>query len=78
MYHPPKGEESETSVEHVLPLWAGPDGEYCLRQLSSSPTYVSRFVGAREVGPWLGEPKPLGKTPLRGQPQSRHDLPTYL
>ena len=35
-------------------------------------------MGARAVGPWVGEQKPLGKTSLRGNPQSRVDLPTYL
>ena len=27
-YHPPKGEECETLVQHRLPLWAEPDGGY--------------------------------------------------
>ena len=30
-------------------------------------------MGARDVGPWLGEPNPL-----HGRPQSKHDLPTYV
>ena len=30
------------------------------------------------LGPGVGDPKPQGKTSLQGQPQSRHDLPTYL
>ena len=38
-------------------------GEYCSRRPSPSPTWGSRFVGAPEVGPWVSEQKPLGKTP---------------
>ena len=39
----------------------------------------TRFLGAREVGPWVGEQKPLGKTPLRGNPSPEKTyLPTYL
>ena len=30
-YRPPEGEECETSVEHVLPLWAEPAVGYCSR-----------------------------------------------
>ena len=30
--------------------------------------WASRFVGAHAVGPRLGEQKPLGKTPLGGNP----------
>ena len=75
-YHPPEGEECETSVEHGLPLWAEPAVGYCSRRPRPSPMWGSRFVGARAVGPWVGEQKPLGKTPPAGQPQSRDDLPT--
>ena len=33
---------------------------------------------AREVGPWVGEQKPLGKSPLRGNPSPESTyLPTY-
>ena len=32
-------------------------------------------MGARAVGPWVGEQKPLGKTPLRGNPSPES---TYL
>ena len=67
-YHPPKGGECETSVEYGLPLWAAPNGGYCSPRASPSPTWGSRFVGARNVGSWVGEPKPLGKTPLGGNP----------
>ena len=67
-YHPPEGEECETSVEDGLPLWAEPAVGYCSRQMRPSPMWGSRFVGAREVGPWVGEQKPLGKSPLRGNP----------
>ena len=35
-------------------------------------------MGAREVGPWVGEQKPLGKSPLRGNPSSESTyLPTF-
>ena len=75
---PPEGEECKTSVEHGLPLLAEPAVGYCSRRPRPSPIWGSRFAGARAVGPWVGEHKPLGKTPLAGQPQSRVDLPTYL
>ena len=78
MYQPPRGEGCETWVEQGLPLWAGPDGGYCSRQPSPPPTWGSRFVGARELGPWVGEPKLQGRSSLWGQPQSQHDLPIYL
>ena len=36
-------------------------------------------MGARAVGPWVGEQKPLGKYPLRGNPSPELTyLPTYL
>ena len=72
-YHPPKGEQCETPVEHGLPLWAEPAVGYCSRR--PSPTWGSRFVGARAVGPWVGEQKPLGKSPRRGNPSPES---TYL
>ena len=35
-------------------------------------------MGARAVGPWVGEQKPLGKSPLRGNPSPESTyLPTY-
>ena len=35
-------------------------------------------MGARAVGPWVGEQKLLGKTPLRGNPSPKMAyLPTY-
>ena len=74
-YHPPEGEECETSVEHGLPLWAEPAVGYCWRRPRPSPMLGSRFVGAREVGPWVGEQKPLGKSPLRRNPSPES---TYL
>ena len=74
-YHPPEGEECETSVEHGLPLWAEPAVGYCSRRPRPSPMWGSRFVGARAVGPWVGEQKPLGKSPLRGNPSPES---TYL
>ena len=78
-YHPPEGEECETSVEHGLPLWAEPAVGYCSRRPRPSPKWGSRFVGARAVGPWVGEQKPLGKSPLRGNPSPESTyLPTYL
>ena len=79
LYHPPEGEESETSVEHGLALWAEPAVGYCSRRPRPSPMWGSRFVGARAVGPWLGEQKPLGNSPLRGNPSPESTyLPTYL
>ena len=78
-YHPPEGEECETSVEHGLPLWAEPAVGYCSRRPRPSPLWGSRFVGARAVGPWVDEQKPLGKSPLRGNPSPEVTyLPTYL
>ena len=75
-YHPPEGEECEPSIEHGLPLWAGPAVGYCSRRPRASPMWGSRFGGEREVGPWVGEQKPLGKTPLGASPVPRR--PTYL
>ena len=63
-YHSHAGEESETSVKHGLPLWAEPAVGYCSRRPRRSPMWGCRFVGAHAVGPWVGEQKPLGKTPL--------------
>ena len=78
-YHPPEGEECETSVEHGLPLWAEHAVGYCSRRPRPSPMWGSRFVGAREVGPWVGEQKPLGKSPLRGNPSPGSTyLPTSM
>ena len=35
-------------------------------------------MGAPAVGPWVGEQKPLGKSPLRGNPSPESTyLPTY-
>ena len=35
-------------------------------------------MGARAVGPWVGEQKPLGKTPLGGSPSPEMTyLPTF-
>ena len=67
-YHPPEGEECEALVEHGLPHWAEPAVGYCSRRPRPSPMWGSRFVVAGAVGPWVGERKPLGKTPLRGSP----------
>ena len=75
-YHPPEGGECETSVEHGLPLWAEPAVGYCSRRPRPSPMWGSRFVGARAVGPWVGERKPLGKTPCGATPVPSR--PTYL
>ena len=74
-YHPPGGEECETSVEHGLTPWAEPAVGYYSRRPLPSPMWGSRFVGAREVGPWVGEQKRLGKSPLRGNPSPES---TYL
>ena len=74
-YQPPKGEECETSVEHGLPLWAQPAVGYCSRRPGPSPMWGSRSVGAPEVGLWVTEQRPLGKTHLRGKPSPEM---TYL
>ena len=74
-YDPPEGEECETSVEHGLPSWAEPPVGYCSRQPRRFPMWGSRYVGAREVGPWVGEQKPYGNTPLGGSPSHGR---TYL
>ena len=74
-HHPPEGEECETLVEHGLPLWAEPVVGYCSRRPRPSPMWESRLVGARAVGPSVGERKPLGKSPLRGNPSPES---TYL
>ena len=77
-YHTPEGEECQTSVEHGSPLWAEPAVGYCSRRPHPSPMWGSRFVGARAVGPWVAEQKPLGKTTLRGNPSSEMTyLPTF-
>ena len=77
-YHPPEGEEIETSVEHGLPLWAEPAVGYCSRRSRPPPMWGSRFVGARAVGPWVGDQKLLGKSPLRGNPSPESTyLPTF-
>ena len=68
MYHLPKGEGCETPVGHGLPLWAEPGGGDCSRRPSPSPRWESHFVRAREPGPLVREPKPQGKTPMRGNP----------
>ena len=74
-YHPPEGEVCETAVERGLPLWAEPAVGYCSRRPRPSPMCGSRFVGARAVEPLVGEQKPLGKTPLGGNPSPEM---TYL
>ena len=78
-YYPPEGEECETSAEHGLPLWGEPTVGYCSRRPRPSPMWGSRFVGARKVGLWVGEQKPLGKSPLRGNPSPESTyLPTWF
>ena len=77
-YHPPEGGECETSVEHGLPLWAEPAVGYCSRRPRPSPMWGSRFVGARAVGPWVGERKPLGKTPCGATPSPESTPPPTL
>ena len=69
-YHLPEGEECETSGKHGLPLWAEAAVGYCWRRPRPSSMWGSRFVGARTVGPWVGQQKPLGKTPQRGNTSS--------
>ena len=75
-YHLPKGEECATLVEHGLPLWAEPAVGCCSRRPRPSSMWGSRFAGARAVGPWVGEQKPLGKTPCGAAPVPSR--PTYL
>ena len=78
-YHPPEGEECETSVEHGLHLWAEPAVGYCSRRPRPSPVSGCRFLGARAVGPWLGEQRSLGETPQRGNPSPEMTyLPTFV
>ena len=67
-YHPPEGEECETSVDHGLALRAKPAVGYCSRRPRPSHIWGSPLVRAHAVGPWVGEQKPLSKTPLRGSP----------
>ena len=78
-YHPPKREECENSVEHGLPLWAEPAVGCCWPRLRPSSTWGSSFGGAGEVGPWVAGQKPLGKSPLVGNPSPETTcLPTSL
>ena len=74
----PEGEECETSVEHGLPPGAEPAVGYCSRRPRPSPMWGSRFVGARAVGLWVAEQKPLGKTPLGGNPSPEMTYLPYL
>ena len=77
-YHLPQGEECETSVEHRLPLWAELAVGYCSWRQRPSPTSGSCFVGAGDVGLWVCEQKPLGNSPLGGNPSPEMTyLPTY-
>ena len=75
----PKERKFETSVKHGLPLWAEPAVGYVSRRPRPYPMGGSRFVGARAVGLWLGEQKPLGKTPLQRNPSPEMTyLPTSI
>ena len=79
-YHPPEGEECETSVEHGLPLWAEPAVGYCSRRPRPSPMWGSRFVGAPAVGlGWVSKSPlvspPCGATPVPSRPTYLH---TYV
>ena len=79
MDHLLKGEGCETSVEHGLPLWAEPNKGYCSQRPHPSSTWGSRFLGARELGPWVDEPKHQGKTSFVGNPMPDMTyLPAYL
>ena len=73
--HPPEGEECETSVEHGSPLWAELIVGYCSQRPRPSPMRGGHFVGARAVGLCVGAQKPLGETPLGGNPSPEM---TYL
>ena len=74
-YHPPEGEECETQVEHVLPRTRC---RVLLAATAPFPHVGSRFVEARAVGPWVGEQKPLGKTPPLGSPSPESTYLPYL
>ena len=66
-------------IRHGLPLRAEPTVGYCSRRPRPSPMWGSRFAGARAVGPWVAEQKPLGNPPQRGNPSPESTyLPTYL
>ena len=75
-YHPPEGEECETSVEHGLPLLAEPAVECYSRRPRPSPMSGSRFVGARAVGPGWVSKSPLVRPPSEATPVLSR--PTYL
>ena len=55
-----------------------PTGQTRSRRPRPSPMWGSRIVGARAVGPWVGEQKPLRKTPLRGNPSPEMTYLPYL
>ena len=75
IHHPPA--ERNVRLRSHMALWAEPPVGYCSRRPRPSPMWGSRFVGARAVEPWVGEQKPLGKTPPRGNPNPQTSyLPT--
>ena len=65
-------------VEHGLPLGAEPAVRCCSQRLRPSRTWGSRFVGAPEVGLWVHEQKPIGKTPLGSKASPEMSYPTKL
>ena len=77
-YQRPEGEECETLVGHGLPLWAESAVGCCSRRPRPSPMWGSRYVGARAVGLWVGEQKPLGNTPQWGNPSPESTYPPIL
>ena len=56
------------------PLWGTARGDRAF-----PPCGGAAFLGARAIGLWVGEQKPLGKTPLRGNPSPQSTyLPTSM
>ena len=58
--------------------WHNPMEGTASQRPSPSPTWGSRFVGARELGPRVAEPKLQGKTLFRGNPSPDMTYLPYL
>ena len=65
-YHPLKGEGCETSVEHEVTSPGRTQWRVLLAATEPFSHMGEPLCGAHKRGPWVGEPKPQGKTPLRG------------
>ena len=80
-WEPPRsiicGKESDVRPRPNMGYLSGqnPTEGYCSRRPSPSLTWGSHYVGARELGPRVGEPKPHGETPIGGNPSPHM---TYL